>query len=677
MKKIGLFLLGIIFALTIAKAQYEHYSISFRVFPEEANNNVLIAGYISLGDYSSVADSNQFYIKVYKDGVLYRTYGIDKINYYNDIDMPSYLTDGFFYVKDTFPAGDYSAIIFIEDEPKTEAKSFIVSGNTSPLTFNVIGVSQTDDTLQPIVVAKSDKDDFIDIYVYGKLNFDNPIRYNNIALYKDTSTTLNLDPISVSDLTSNNNVYGLIIMGKTSEGYTEPYVFVRRTGTRDVGLENLQFSIINDSLKKGVENKITYQISSNALLPLEFSFNFEGDLGQYASAQNITLLPGQTKEGEIIINLPRKYNGSSDLIIHLLTENIEKVYNYSFNLIEADKIHEVNILNVTFDKDFYYKGDVVNAQIILENTGDYDENLWFEVNDGKLLKKWISIQEGEIKSYNITFPAEDEINISLHNSCINKSATYILNTQERVRDFEAYLTKHEILSNKSSNVYLQLFVENTGNTEDIFVISSNYSYIKYSDQGFLLKPGESKYVNITLFIPENKTKVVVNFTISSQIGNKEINDLLIVNTYHKVVLSSSIPKVSIIKDNDVYVFTIENNDTIARTYSLIAPAEVWPTKLTLMPGETGNIYVKSSTPVDYQLAVDNEIVVSDKLSESGITGYAVFIGSAFGVAGLVVLILFIYFYFVRKNSEDDEFKPIEVKKANLEKRPQAKNGKYW
>ncbi len=717
----GLFLAVLL--IGVAKADYSDYNVDMKVLSLNSYENtpVVVFGYITINDWSKTVPVDTLRLRIQKGDEIVKDLSFNELNYVNDIDNNNYLVDGFFYTKisDLTP-GNYIAILSLGGED-VNIKRFKVISGTSDLSVKYITFTDTQGPVVELNYAGSSNDHIARIYVYGRNNFNTPgvFDYSLSAGENKIVAASDVGTFNLNDYVNENEVAGLVVYGEEIDSTgavvstTEPYVIIKRTGVKDAS-PSITVESKNEELKKGESKLINFQVRNNGLLPITLNVQLGGSLKDYASTtiNELTINPSESKSIPVTISIPRKtIESTGNLTISLLSGSELIATNVSlFNLNSADPVHSVIVSEINFTKTLYYNDEKVKGYFVLTNDGDYEEvvnvEYGFEGNETNYVTN-IDLMPGESKKFDIIVPAviNSLFKVSVSNDNLSNSKEVSVNVEQRFYSFRFYLSDDHLVAYNELKKNVLLIIENTGNTEDLFVVKSDYNYYELNDSSvFLLKPNEEKEINATISVPINETLLTINYTVCSQNGAECKNNTLVMTIFNTDNYEESSSEVnvseSIMNDNEVvYAFDVKNNNKLAKTYNLVYSTNDSSLRLSaypsdtfvLQPGESYTVYLHANSDEDltgkeinYAIKengkelINNTLIISPKKT-STLTGFAVAVGSVLGVAGLVVIILFIYFYFIKQPPQggDEEFKPVEVKKADLTK-PNVKNeAKYW
>ncbi len=707
----------------VAKADYSDYSVNMKVLSQNSYENtpVVVFGYITISDWSKTVPVDTLRLRIQKGDEIVKDLSFNELNYVNDIDNNNYLVDGFFYTKiSDLTAGDYIAILSLGGEDVSIKRFKVVTG-TSDLSVKYITFTDTQGPVVELNYAGSSNDHVARIYVYGRSNFNTPgeFDYSLSAGESKIVAASDVGTFNLNDYVNENQVAGLIVYGEELDSTgavvssTEPYVIIKRTGVKDAS-PSINIESKNEELKKGESKLIDFQVTNNGLLPITLNVQLSGSLSGYASTDinELTINPSESKSIPVTISIPRKtIESNGNLTISLLSGNELIALNTSlFTLNPADPVHSVIVSEINFTKPFYYNDEKVKGYFVLTNDGDYaevvDASYGFEGNETNYITN-IELVPGESKKFEIMVPAviNSLFSVSVSNDNLINSKEVSVNVEQRFYSFRFYLSDDHLVAYNDLKKNVLLVIENTGNAEDLFVIKSDYDYYELNDSSiFLLKPEEKKVINATISVPINETLLTMNYTVCSQNGDECKNNTLVMTIFNTANYEESSSEVNVsestMSDNEVaYAFDVKNNNKIAKTYNIVYSTNDSSLKLSaypsdtfvLQPGESYTVYLYANSDEDltgkeinYAIKENGKELINDTLivspkKTSSLTGFAVAVGSVLGVAGLVVIILFIYFYFIKQPPQggDEEFKPVEVKKADLTK-PNVKNeAKYW
>lgn len=707
--------------LSIASASYVDYSVDMKVLPVDAyeNTNVLVFGYLSIDDLGAVVSPSALSMKVFKGSTVKYSYDYTQLNYYSDYDDSTNLLSGFFYKEISgLTDGKYTVILYIDGEPKS-AKIINVLDGESNLTLNLQGVAQGVDSIRPIIsVDYNGTSAVVDasINFYGRSNFDEPLVIDVTGLTDETyyvSESLTL--FDVDDFAGEDEVFGFVVFVNTSDNeYSQPSIIVKRTGLKS--LDRSGELIVNaSSLKKGVVSTIPFTLENNGTILSDYSFELSGSLSDYAVYDgNIQVLPDEIVDASIIVSVPRKCELSNGDLTVIVTAAGVVVANQtlSFNLTAADKVHSVIVDDIVMTKDYYFADEPIRGVILLSNDGDYTETFTVDYgfSNDELYRETVTLIAGAQK--NVTLIAEapesdsSDLIINLNNDAFELNESISVAVMDKDYSFRFYLDEAELISIDSMTENATLFVENTGNIRNAFIITT-IGDVELADNSFVLNAGEIKEINAVINIPFNVESLNITFIGCSTRDDSCRQDGLLIDVFKTIdnsVDSDSIVNISEtslaagINEGVIYSFDVTNNKLVARNYELNYSTDanitfsVYPSvEFVIQPGETTKVFLYATPSeagnfnVSYVINEGGLSLANGTLNLvagtglEGLTGFAVAAGSVLGIAGLVVLVLFIYFYFIRQPpSGDDEFKPVEVKKADLTK-PGVKNdnNKYW
>jgi len=716
----GLFL--VLAILSVASAAYDDYDIDVQILPGTIyeNNKVLIAGYITIEDWGDIISVDSFEMKVIEGSTLKKllTLSDTAMTYVNDANDTTLLVDGFFYTEISgLDAGSYVVKILLNGN-EVKIKRFTVLDGETNLTLNFDGFTLTDG---PYYSLEYDNAGIVtgDVYFYGRNNFDSPatIRHTGIAGNSSPFEAPEMTGFSLDTYADEDEVFGFIIVANVTDGalensFSDAKVVVNNRGFKD-STYSAYLSVNSKDLKKGTNDTLSMILTNNGSLLSNYVVELSGSLSSYASITSpIELQPEASKSDSISINLPRNHvSTTGDLTVTVKVNGqviAEQVLN--INLLAADPVHSISADSIQFSKSSYFKGENVIGTITLVNDGDYTETVlveyYFQNEDHT--KEYVELSPGTSQNFTIIAPAADvsTLVVSVTNDYITYTTSSNANIVTKNYDFNFYLDDADVISQDASTETVGLVIENKGNVEDLFVILSDYANHELSDNGVEIDSSDSTTVTATVNIPVNEDSLNVTFTVCSRIGNKCINDSLLITifktegglTESDSVVNITEPSLSgAVSEGLIYTFDVTNNKLVSKNYQLEYEANstidfsVYPgVNFTVQPGETMKVFMHATPAVGGDYEINYTVTESGAVFANGtlslaagtsldnLTGLAVAAGSALGVVGLIVLVLFIYFYFIRRPPEgEDEFRPVEVKKADLTK-PNVKNEKqYW
>ncbi len=712
--------LAIVMLITssVAFASTSDYNINMQVFPANAYENipVLIAGYITIDDWGKIVPASELNVRIQKSSEVVMKINYDELHYTNDIGKSDKLVDGFFYKKVTLSPGTYYVAVFLGDEQVSNYKLLTVKEGNSNLTLNGLGFTEKEGPSFELNYSGLLSNPSAKVEIYGRKNFDSPASFSYALTNGVVRHVLGIDGFSLSDYAGEDEVYGLIVYAQAGDEAAEPFLVVRNTGVKSSAY-GCELSADEASVKKGAVQKIPVKVRNTGSLLTEFTFSFGGSLGDYASAESVDIAPGDEKTVYVQLDVPRDYVPASGI----LTINASGDGNYlatadiNVKLAQPDPVHNVTVEGIHFSKDSYFNDEDVRGLISLRNSGDYTEkvNVRYYFEGGKVYKDEEVLMAGETSDVTFILPAKESasLHVEVSNDYLTYASKFNVNVVPKSYDFSFYATETSAIVQDKPTYKDSLVIKNKGNVEDLFVIRPvDYDNCDFNKSGsnslaLTLKPGESATVNVTISIPKNKDALNVTFSACSQIGNKCREDKVNVNIFN-IPHSEKKARPSIVNisrqeedGEDVFVFDITNNNLVSKSYKLNYSTDadvnvtIYPESFkegyVIQPGEQASVYLYASSAdscnITYSITEGDELLANGTLTiesrgPQGLTGFAVAAGSVLGVAGLVILVLFIYFYFIRKPPEggDDEFKPVEVKKADLSK-PNVKNEsqKYW
>ncbi|MBD3312734.1 hypothetical protein GF352_04760 [archaeon] len=719
---------GVILSLIMlgaASAGYQDYEVDWMVLPGTIyeNTDVTIFGYISIDDLGGILPINNFTLRVMEGSTVKKQLKLTDtaLSYVNDYDNDELLLDGFFYTKmSDLDEGVYSAIISIGGED-VDYQSFEVNSGESNLSANLITITTNNGPVidldytggTPIVNAE--------LYLYGRENFDNPTVVSASGI--TNGTTYHVDEVSgfeLSDYVDDNQVYGFVVYGVTSDGNpSEPEIIVKNTGFKDI-VYDAGASLETKALKKGKAESLSLSIENNGSLLTSYEVGLSGSLSDYASVDDgFELMPGDLVTKSLIIDLPRSHVPLTGNLTVTLTAggSVVDEQTYFMNLSAADPIHSVSVNSVTFSEDYYFEGEYVKGNISITNDGDYTEYVdvkYYFNNQAVGKTNQVSLARGETKNITIFSQAgsESTLVVTATNGNLDYVESFDVNIVNKDYEFNFYLEDSEIISQNAVTETAELVIENTGNVDDVFLVTSGYGNVELNNSGkntisVIVPPEESVVIDAEVNIPSDELMVNSTFTVCSQMGNEcSEADLLIsifrsaddIQGSESVVNISETSLTGDTEEGVIYSFDVTNNRLISKNYEVVYETNatglefsVYPgVNFTVQPGETQKVflYATPSEAGDYDInyiikeegveLASGDLELNAGSSVDGITGFAVAAGGVLGVAGLVVLVLFIYFYFIRQpSSTDDDFKPVEVKKADLTKPATKNDDKYW
>ncbi len=698
------------------------YNVSMKVFPEIAHesNNVLVTGYIKLSDWGRANDFSDMSLRLLKNGEIEAEYSSNDIMYQNDINNSDLLLDGFFY-KDLGELSDGEYVIQLRIAGKmVDYKRFNVLNGTSNLTMDFIDVAQSRENIKLLVDLHNDDQSplTVNLSIYGRKNFDNPIIIENINL--NPQETYHLpeasDTFDITDFADENQVFGLILYASSQSQNGSPAAIILNRGFNTAAYTAKLSGTIN-SIKLNEAKSFELEIKNEGLLKTTYAVSLEGDLSSYAqlSAETITLAPGEEGNFNVTLTLPKDYAGGNELKVVVSHESSEAASKtFKPTLLPADKEHKVSIAEVSYDAEQFFKGQEISGHVSIQNSGDYYEllKIYFTYN-GETLKKDAAINPGETKNVTFVFNAGDatSLHIDAYNNDTSAEFDSAVPIAEKNYSFSAELSTHEIISQDKDVEQVNLTVKNTGNSPDYYRIRlQGHDQYMIDKEIFLLNPGENKTVLVSINIPSDEEELNVTVNVKSELGNITKGEDLLIHIFKTISKTNKAPTINASEasiqtkpgEGVVYSIAITNNKLITRRFTLNASSSdfngtisVYPSDgITVQPGETKNIYIYATPEANGNFSIDYTVyeegeeaesnTLSLKVSEeegiSGLTGYIVAAGGIFGVAGLIILIIFIYVYFLRNPPKEgeDEFKPVEVKKAELGKpKTRTEGEKYW
>ena len=723
-----LMVLGIGFAAPI------DYNISsMMVLPGTAyeNNNVTVFGYLELLDWSNANSITDMNLRLIRTGDLdndwsrdnfddegLRDYSSTEIEYYNDINNSELLLDGFFY-KDfgMLKDGDYVIQLRIDDK-MVDYKRFNVLDGSSNLIMDFIDIAQSSDEIKLLVDLNNSGPNPLNVTlsIYGRKNFDNPEQVTGININPGEKYELPENAYDIDDFADENQVFGLVLFASSQLQNASPAKVILSTGLSTIAYDG-ELSITLDSVKKNEETEAELSISNNGLLTATYSILVSGSLSSYVqvSDDDLNLMPEDEVTVTLTLNIPKDYDGSNDLKIMLMHDEIE-ISSITLNpeLITADKEHLIIIKSINYKADRFFPDQNIEGSVTIENVGDYlEEFVRVEISYGEdIIKQQVSMNQGQSKDVEFTLEPQDTAKLSIK-VIIEDTSTEMESTiplVDKVYSFTSVLSEHELISDNQDVETVNLTVENTGNNEDYYTISAGgHDYYTTDLDNFLLSPGENETIIINVNIPTDEDEINMSITVNSKLGNESSTEYLLIYIFKTIETTEEEATIdvdeesiqAVIDEGVIYSITVTNNKLITKTYALDVSSDingsitVYPSDgVSVQPGEAPSIYIYVTSEsigdftISYIVMEDDVDVGSGSLSlsvselqeEFGITGFIVAAGGVFGVAGLIVLILFIYFYFIRQppKKEEDAFKPVEVKKAELGK-PKTRNEgeKYW
>ncbi len=711
---------GVLIALImigLANASYKDYNVNLKILPGEAyeNTNVMLFGYITISDWGKIIPVSDLKIRVQQSSNVIMELNAQDLHYTNDINKPDKLVDGFFYKKISLPAGSYLVAVFLGDEQVSSYQVLKIKSGESNLTLKSLGFTESDGPSFELNYTGLLTNPNVDVSFYGRKNIDSPETTTYSLTNNVAKQILTNNDFSLSNYVDDEQVYGLVVYATAGTEAAEPYVILRNTGIK-TSAYNGTMSVTCESVKKGTNTTIPLSITNTGSLLTNYSIELSGSLSDYATIINsVEVMPSETTNQAIELSIPRKYvQMSGDLTITIKAEgNVVAAKTLNIELTPADPTHSIIVEGVHFSQESYFKGDNVRGYITLKNDGDFTEelNLEYYFENGNVYKNNdIKVEAGKTKNVTFILPTEDNESsfyVSVSNDVLNYANEFEIPIVEKDYSFRFYLTKHELISKNSPNENVELVLENAGNVEDLYILKSDdYQNYVLTNKTVILKPGETARINATISIPVNKDSLNVTFSACSQIGSICSNDEIKISIFNVEEEQTAKPSTVIVEpskgedDNEmIYTFEITNNNLISKKYKLNYESDgnvsfsVYPEdydkEFIIQPGETITAYLYANgkesnitySVIEDGIALTNETVELTASQElKGLTGFAVAAGSVLGIAGLIVLVLFIYFYFIRQPPEggDDEFKPVEVKKADLTK-PNVKNenSKYW
>ncbi len=730
-----LMVLGIGFAAPI------DYNISMKVLPGTAheNNNVTVFGYIELLDWGNANSITDMNLRLVRKGDLdndwsrdnfddegVRDYPSSEIEYHNDINDSELLLDGFFY-KDLgmLRDGDYVIQLRIDDKmvdyKRFNVLDFLTDGSSN-LAMDFIEVAQSSDEIKLLVDLYNNNDSSalnVNLSIYGRKNFDNPQQVTGINISPGEKYELpeSNDTYSIDLFADENQVFGLVLFASNLLQNASPAIVVLNTGLSTIAYDG-ELSITLDSVKKNEETEAELSISNKGLLTATYSILVSGSLSSYVqiSDDSLTLMPGEEVTVTLTLNIPKDYDGNNDLKIILMHDEIE-ISSITLNpeLITADKEHLIIIKSINYKADQFFPDQNIEGSVTIENAGDYfEEFVRIEISyGGDIIKQQVSMNQGQSKDVGFTLEPQGtvELSVKVITEDISTEMESTIPLVDKVYSFTLVLSEHELISDNQDVETVNLTVENKGNNEDYYTIStSGHDYYTIDPkENFLLSPGENETIIINVNIPPDEDEINMSITVNSKLGNESSTEYLLIHVFKTIETTEEKATINVdeesiqavIDEGVIYSITVTNNKLITKTYALDVSSDingsitVYPSDgVSVQPGETNNIYIYVTPEsigdftISYTVMEDDVDVGSGSLSlsvselqeEFGLTGYIVAAGGVFGVAGLIVLILFIYFYFIRQppKKEEDAFKPVEVKKAELGK-PKTRNEgeKYW
>lgn len=726
---LGSVVLLLLFGSVLALSDASYYDVNMKVLSGDSFNDseVLVFGYINLGkaDWGHVLSSDKLSLVIWKGSVRERVYGSSEISYVNDINDSSYLLDGFFFRRvDGLKPGSYNAILYIDGEPKTPVTFNVLSGKTN-LTLNLIGASQGSDSLSPIAnldfnntnpdgTAKTVN---VALNVYGRKNFDSPKVIDCAGVATGVNFNVPVTSFSLGDFADEKTVFGVVVHALASDGTVSvPKVLVMDRGFTSASTDGELIVSAAKTVRKGVNDSLSFIVNNTGSLLGNYDVLLSGSLSAYASISgSVSVMPGLNATGVISVNIPRRYSLSTgDLTVTLVANGVVlDEATVSFSLLPASKVHSVSIANLTFDKVSYFDDELIKPVLSIENDGDYAESVVIEYylsgSSDVPLRKEVTLPAGvkkdELLPLNaVANPGDLIVSVTGDNLVGVVSESKPVSVVTKDYSFSFYLLKDNVISRNALTEIVSLSIENDGNVDDLYTITADYPNYELANRSFVLAPGESVILNATVNVPFNVDAVNMTFSVCSKIGDECVSDLLNIAVFRVSDVVSSVSSVNVTSevsgDDLVYSFLVSNNKLVAKSYHLSynkssddISVTVYPgVDFVIQPGESLVVYMYASAgsavndSISYSVSESGALISSGNLllasesNGSNLTGFAVAAGGVLGIAGLIVLVLFIYFYFIRQPPVgDDEFKPVEVKKADLTKQgPSVKNdGKYW
>jgi|GEM_PF-2937960 len=705
--------------LSVASAGYEDYVIDWQILPGQAyeNTDVLVFGYINVDDLGMIVPVDDFELRIMEGSTIKKTVKLtdSAMTYVNDYNDSDILAGGFFATKvDGLSAGTYSAIISLEGND-VDHQTFQVLEGESNFSVNLVALTTNNGPIMELDYTGELTPVNVELFLYGRKNFETPEQVDVGGVQKDVIFNVpEIDTFDLDDYVDDDEVFGFVVYGVTSnDNPSEPEIIVSRTGTKSI-IYDVEAGLETADLKKGAVERLDLSLENNGSLLTDYVIELNGSLSAYANVTDlVSLMPGESVDLEVVVELPRTHvQRKGNLTLTIKADGvIVDALTYEMDLLDADPVHSLSVENVTFDDEFYFRGDHVKGNITLVNDGDYTETVTVEYyfeGESHVKTTDVTLNPGVSRSVPIFVSAGDEstLIVTAINDYLDYAESFEANIVAKDYSFSFYLDENNMISQDSLTEEVSLVIENTGNVENIFMITSDYLYYELTNRSVRLGSGAQAIVNATINIPQNEDELNVTFIVCS--GKDDcLEDLLNVDIFRtggglsesdSVVNVTDLSLTGDTEEGVIFTFDVTNNKLIAKSYELEYETEgditfdFYPdSEFTVQPGETVKVYMYATPSVNgdyditYTITEEGAELASGSLEliassgVEGLTGFAVAAGSVLGIAGLVVLVLFIYFYFIRQPPEgEDDFKPVEVKKADLTK-PSVKNenNKYW
>ncbi|MCW1301041.1 MAG: hypothetical protein QW507_00280 [Candidatus Nanoarchaeia archaeon] len=352
--------------------------------------------------------------------------------------------------------------------------------------------------------------------------------------------------------------------------------------------------------------------------------------------------------------------------------------------IHTVQAHTFEITNIVFDRFVFYPNDVGRAFITINNSGNYDEFVYFRYShSGQIFEVGLFyLPKHTTSQFTIFFIAPTKM--GMHNvsfeayNIYNKSLRYeVVTVNSKNYAFETRPSSRNLSVARGFSARLFLTIYNLGNMEDDYVVKvEGWEKYRVEENLLYLPPSQEKTLWIEFLTDsasagEYKIKLIICSLRSFTCKENVVNFQVVKPEYEQTLMEISPQELDLLPlQNSSLNFTVKNVGFGKRNYNIEIESElnytISETSFSLSPQEEKVISInlvqvpEGSHILNYTLYVDDIPIRSGSIKVNAFSPtfapFAILIGAYSFWLGLaaIILILGLVIYFLRKRSIVEE-----------------------